>query len=102
MKSQSDVSKVTRESLNVSSVHPPGWAPSEGRVPDVGQFVYCLEGPAKVVQVLGRTGDGGRLLELLCEDRRAPFFASSANVLLQSTDPRAPEGRAEQDDGSEP
>ena len=102
MKSQSDVSKVTRESLNVSSVHPRGWAPSEGRVPEVGQFVYCLDGPAKVIKLLGRTGDGGRLLELRCEDRREPFFASSANVLLQSPDADATEGRGEQEDGIHP
>ena len=102
MKSHSDVSKITRESLNVSSVHPPGWAPSEGRVPEIGQFVYCLEGPAKVVRLLGRTGDGGRLLELRCEDRRDPFFASSANVLLQSTASNAVEGRTEQEDGPQP
>ena len=68
-----------------------------GRVPTVGQFVYCLGGPAKVLKVLGRTGDGCRVLELRCEDRREAFFASSGNVLLQATT----EDLCSRDDGVE-
>jgi hypothetical protein len=78
-----DTSRVPRESLRISSVAPPGWEPSPGRLPSVGEYVYCTDGPAEVVRVLGRTSDGSRLLELRCPDRPQPFFASSSNVLLR-------------------
>ena len=97
MTPQPNRSTATRESLRISSVDPSGWSPSEGRVPGIGQWVYCLGGPAKVVKVLGRTSDGSRLLELRCEDRREAFFASSGNVLLQN----AEEGRGAGEGGDE-
>jgi hypothetical protein len=38
---------------------------------------------AQVVRVLGKTGDGSRLLELKLPDTSAkPFFAAASNVLI--------------------
>lgn len=79
-----DVAEPRRESLRIRSVDPPGWEPAAERVPAVGDIVYCLEGPAEVVKVLGRTSDGSRLLELRVADRKQPFFAASSNVLVRS------------------
>jgi hypothetical protein len=63
--SQNDTSRVSRESLRISSTEPPGWQqPAAGYVPNKGDIVYCTQGPAEVVRVLGRTSDGSRLLEL--------------------------------------
>jgi hypothetical protein len=81
---QSNTSRVSRDSLRITSVHPPGWQPlAEGALPRAGETVYCTDGPAEVVKLLGRTSDGSRLLELRCSDRPQPFFASSANVLVR-------------------
>jgi hypothetical protein len=50
-------------------------------MPSPGERVYTAEGTAVVVRLLGRTGSGGRLLELTMDDgRAAPFFAAAANV----------------------
>jgi hypothetical protein len=81
---KSDTSRVSRESLRISSIERPGWEPALDRVPNVGEFIYCLEGRAKVERVLGRTSDGSRLLELRCGDRKQPFFASSSNILMRT------------------
>jgi hypothetical protein len=72
-----------RDTLRISSVERPGWSTGgEGHVPPVGERVYCTEGEAEVVRVLGRTSDGSRLLELrLTGGPKTPFFASSSNVL---------------------
>lgn len=75
-------SRIRAEDLRISSVERPGWRLVPGLVPEVGARVLCVEGPAEVVRILGRVGDGGRLLELMLPDRpKTPFFASSANVL---------------------
>jgi len=79
-----DTSRVRRESLRISSIDRPGWHVEPGRIPDPGDRVCCLDGLADVVRILGRTSDGGRLLELRCESRPQPFFASSANILFGS------------------
>jgi hypothetical protein len=84
---QPNTSRTPRDSLRISSVEPPGWEPSEGRIPASGDTVYCTDGPAEVIRVLGRTSDGSRLLELKCVDRPQPFFASSSNVLIRGDDP---------------
>jgi hypothetical protein len=82
---QFDSSRVSREALRISSVEPRGWQPASGRVPKVGDFVYCTNGPAQVVKLLGRTSDGSRLLQLRCGEDSQPFFASSSNVLVEAT-----------------
>jgi len=87
----SDTSRVSRDSLRISSIEQPGWEAEAGRVPDVGDQIYCVDGPAEVVRILGRTSDGSRLLELRCESRPQPFFASSSNVLFR-TESTVPNG----------
>jgi hypothetical protein len=62
------------------------WPTGAEKTPAVGQFVYCTEGMAEVTKVLGRTGDGSRLLELRLIDRTAPpFCAAASNVLIEPT-----------------
>ena len=61
----------------------PGWRSGSEQVPAVGQHVYCMGGMAEVMRVLGKTGDGSRLLELRLIDRAAPpFHAAASNVLI--------------------
>jgi hypothetical protein len=79
-----NVSRVPRDSLRISSIERPGWRQSPGRVPEPGDQIYCVEGPAEVTRLLGRTSDGSRLLELRCDSRPQPFFASSSNILFPS------------------
>jgi hypothetical protein len=78
-----NTSRTTRDSLRISSVEPSGWRAPE-RLPAVGEYVYCTDGPAEVVRLLGKTSDGSRLLELRCPDRPQPFFAASSNVLVRA------------------
>lgn len=79
-----DTSRVSRDSVRIASMEPQGWEPApEGHVPDPGAMVYCTEGPAEVIRVLGRTSDGARLLELRCANRVHPFFAAASNVLVR-------------------
>jgi hypothetical protein len=76
--------RISRESLRVaSSEERPDWISATVRLPDVGETVCCAEGMAEVSRVLGRTGDGSRLLELVLPERpRHPFFAAASNVLV--------------------
>lgn len=85
---QSNTSRIARDSLRISSVgEPRGWQPCGAHVPRIGEQVYCTEGAAEVVSLLGRTSDGSRLLELRCVSRTQPFFAASSNVLVRSAEP---------------
>ena len=80
-----NMARVPRELLQIESIERPGWFSGSGRIPLVGESVHCVGGQAEVVRVLGRTGDGSRLLELRLPERpKQPFFAASSNVLLQS------------------
>jgi hypothetical protein len=76
--------RIARETLRVAaSDERPGWVSAALRLPDVGEAVYCADGMAEVARVLGRTGDGSRLLELILPDRpKHPFFAAASNVLV--------------------
>ena len=89
--SDSNTSRVPRDSLRIWSVERPGWHVSPGKVPDPGEWICCVEGPAEVLRVLGKTSDGSRLLELRFESRPQPFFASSSNIMFRSdeVDPRS-------------
>lgn len=61
----------------------PDWPTAAERAPQVGDVVYCTAGLGTVLRVLGRTGNGSRLLELrVPAGGTIPFFASGANVLL--------------------
>lgn len=80
-----NTSRLQRESLEVSSVERPGWTATSD-VPSPGSRVFCLEGEAEVVRVLGKVSDGSRLLELSLPDRPKSYFASSANILVPVSD----------------
>ena len=68
----------------------PDWITALDRLPKPGERVHTHEGGAKVTAILGKTSDGGRLLELSMDDgRKHPFFASSANVLVERYAPEA-------------
>lgn len=87
-----DAAPKRRSSLLVTSVDRPGWDVGAERVPQVGDDVWCVDGVAEVVRVLGRTSDGSRLLELRLADRPTPpYFASASNV-LQRREPEDPGG----------
>jgi len=75
--------RIERESLTVNHEARPGWITALDRLPMAGEEVFCTAGAGTVVRVLGRTSDGGRLLELkLTEGDGKPFFAAASNVLL--------------------
>lgn len=59
----------------------PGWVPGSQRTPGVGEEVYCVGGAGVVTAVLGKTGDGSRLLQIQLNDPGTkPFFAAASNV----------------------
>lgn len=69
--------------LTVDRESRPGWVAATERSPDVGEAVYCTGGAGTLAAVLGKTGDGSRLLEIRLEDEEAkPFFAAASNVLV--------------------
>jgi hypothetical protein len=71
-----------RESLRIVSVERPGWDVDPGWAPEAGEDVWCVDGVAEVMRVLGRTSDGSRLLELRLLSRpKPPYFAAASNVL---------------------
>ena len=76
-----------RDRLRVTSMDVPGWSVVNALAPRVGESVFCVDGQATVVRILGRTGDGSRLLELhLTFGPKAPYFAASSNVLRRSAE----------------
>lgn len=75
--------RIRAETLRVDPCACPGWEPGAGHRFSPGDRVFCAEGMAEVVRVLGWTGAGVRLLELRLTDQAAPpFFAASSNVLV--------------------
>lgn len=69
------------DALRVDPASCPASVSGDERLPAPGERVYTTEGTAVVVRLLGRTGSGGRLIELAMDDgRKAPFFASAANI----------------------
>ena len=61
----------------------PDWPTGAECAPQVGDVVYCTGGLGTVLRVLGRTGNGSRLLELrLAAGSKFSFFAAGANVLM--------------------
>jgi hypothetical protein len=79
--------RVRNSDLRVDPEAHPGWATDGKRIPAAGETVYCTEGTAQVVRVVGKTSDGSRLLELRLLDREAPPFYASASNVLQSEKP---------------
>jgi hypothetical protein len=65
------------------SAHPDWETGAEGDARS-GDGVFCTAGPATIHRVLGKTGNGSRLLELrLSGQPRSSFFAAASNVLLE-------------------
>lgn len=75
--------RMRDDELVVSAENHPGWISAGERAFKVGDDVYCTGGEGVVVAVLGKTGDGSRLLEIkLSTEGARPFFAASSNVLV--------------------
>lgn len=76
--------RLTDRDLYVDREAHPDWPTGAERIPQVGEEVFCVEGMGEVVKVLGKTGDGSRLLELrVSPDPKAkPFYAAASNVLV--------------------
>lgn len=71
------------EDLRVDVADRPDWVSGSVRTPQTGEHVLCTGGLAEVVQLLGKTGDGSRLLALrLLDGKHPPFFVAASNVLL--------------------
>ena len=71
------------EDLKVDVADHPEWVSGADREPKAGEQVLCSGGLAEVVQLLGKTGNGARLLELrLLDGKHPPFFVAASNVLL--------------------
>lgn len=86
--------RVRNADLRVDPEAHPGWLASTERVPVPGEHVYCTEGSAEVVRVMGRTSDGSRLLELKLLEREAPpFYAAASNVLQEARVAKPPSKR---------
>lgn len=79
--------RIKRETMQVTeSPDRPGWVRATERLPEVGEDVLCAEGIAEVVRILGKTGDGSRLIELAFADRpRQAFFVAASNLLVPPT-----------------
>lgn len=83
MSKSSSARRMRSEDFFVSREDRPGWMLATERMPAVGEEVYCAGGVGTVISVLGRTGDGSRLLQIrLADDSAPPFFAAASNVLV--------------------
>jgi hypothetical protein len=75
--------RIREHEMIVDAGARPDWIPAMDRMPCVGDDVFCVGGEGKVAAVLGKTGDGSRLLEIRLADPSArPFFAAASNVLV--------------------
>lgn len=72
------------EDFRVDASDRPGWVAGNVRILGIGEEVYCIGGTGIIAAILGKTGDGSRLLEIRLADETAkPFFAAASNVLVQ-------------------
>lgn len=75
--------RLKPEELKMDLTEHPDWVNGAQREPQMGERVLCTGGLAEVVQLLGKTGDGSRLLALrLLDGVHPPFFVAASNVLL--------------------
>jgi len=75
--------RLSQSTLRVDPDTRPQWISGAERPPKLGEQVVCTAGPALVTKVLGKTGDGTRLLELTLEgEKQPPFFVAASNVLV--------------------
>jgi hypothetical protein len=78
--------RMSRDELSVRRDTHPDWGTAAERLPTVGEEVFCTEGYAELVRILGKTGDGSRLLELRVQGVKPhTFFAAASNVLVNPT-----------------
>lgn len=79
--------RIREEDVYVNREAHPDWPTGAERLLKAGDEVFCVGGVAEVVKVLGRTGDGSRLLELKLKNvvGAKPFFAAASNVLVAPT-----------------
>ena len=83
MSKSNGTKRLRAEDGKVDMTARPGWTTGQERVPNVGEQVLCAGGAGEVVALLGKTGDGSRLLEIRLGDAQAkPFFAAASNVLV--------------------
>lgn len=77
--------RFTEDDLYVNRSTHPDWPTGVEQMPALGDEVYCVDGIGTVTRILGKTGDGSRLLELkLASDPKAkPFYAAASNVLVR-------------------
>jgi len=72
------------EDFRVSADDRPGWVRGTARTPVVGEEIFCAAGAGMVMALLGKTGDGSRLVQIgLASPANPPFFAAASNVLLR-------------------
>ncbi|HEX5521264.1 MAG TPA: hypothetical protein VFX29_06180 [Longimicrobiaceae bacterium] len=75
--------RLSDAELYVNRDDRPGWPTADERLPDVGDQVYCAQGPGEVIRILGKTSSGSRLIELRLEGMtRGSFFVAGDNVLV--------------------
>ena len=83
MSKSNGTKRLRAEDERVDPLSRPGWTTGLERVPAVGEEVLCAGGRGEVVALLGKTGDGSRLLEIRLEETGTkPFFAAASNVLV--------------------
>lgn len=76
------------DGLKIDRSARPDWLTGAERIPVLGEEVYCTDGLATVARILGKTGNGSRLLELrLAGVDRDSFFAAASNVLVAPSPP---------------
>jgi hypothetical protein len=70
------------DKLIVDPTARPDWVAASTVSMKVGDDVYCTGGSGSVVRVLGKTGNGSRLLEVKLDSGvRDSFFVPASNVL---------------------
>jgi hypothetical protein len=85
--SKTSAKRIRIEDYHVDPANHPGWVSAQEKLPAVGEAVLCAGGSGTVAAVLGRTGDGSRLLQIRLdseEPKTPPFFAAASNVLVSS------------------
>jgi hypothetical protein len=77
------IRRIRDEDLFVNTEARPDWISATERMPAVGESVFCTAGVGVVTALLGKTGDGSRLLQIQLDDPTTkPFFAAASNVLV--------------------
>jgi hypothetical protein len=80
--------RLSQSALRMDPAARPDWVSGAERQPRKGEQVLCTAGPAEVTVVLGKTGDGTRLLELRLDgEKQPPFFVAASNVLVAPAAP---------------